>query len=59
MARKKKEAKRDILEELDELLFAGEGNTETEGLLTYTKRMLSGDRQQAKIARVAEIVKEL
>ena len=55
----KKPSRKALLAELEELLFAGEGNVETEGLLTFAKRMLPGDNQQTKIARVVEIVDSL
>lgn len=61
--RKKRKTKAEIakaeIAELKELLFAGAGNIETEGLLTFAGRTAVGDNQQKKIARVKEIVESL
>ena len=46
-------------EELEALLFAGEGNLDTEGLLTFVKRTQPNDVHQRKIARAAELFKAL
>lgn len=56
---KKKSNSNSNIEELKELLFAGEGNIETEGLLTFVKRTQPNDVHQRKIARAAEIVGQL
>lgn len=55
----KAKSNKKLIEELKQLLFAGEGNIETEGLLTFAKRNLPGDSHQRRIARVFEIVEEL
>lgn len=54
----KKASKKDLFVELDELLFKGAGN-QTEGLLTFAQRVLVGDWEQKRIARVKEIIEEL
>ena len=61
MARRKKkvDTKGQDIAELKELLFAGPGNIESEGLLTFAGRVAVGDNQQTKIARVKEIVESL
>ena len=43
-------------QELKELLFTEANNHEEEGLLSFAKRELNGDRQRAKIARVQELI---
>lgn len=50
---------KEVLSELKTLLFAGEGNLDTEGLLTFVKRTHTGDVPQRKIARVSELIDQL